>query len=83
MVLPCSCENRDTSKHFFWQMDNTKETLSVFSFTGRVDLFYLENQNNCSILLKNITLRDHGSYRCYYRTDTLQYCDVDLNVSGK
>uniref|UniRef100_A0A3P9JV10 Ig-like domain-containing protein n=1 Tax=Oryzias latipes TaxID=8090 RepID=A0A3P9JV10_ORYLA len=83
VVLPCSCENRDTSEVFSWQKKiNTQKPLKVFRLEGlpsygkefeeRVELFYSENTGNCSILLKNIIGGDHGSYRCYWKMTPLK-----------
>ncbi|RVE58387.1 hypothetical protein OJAV_G00209030 [Oryzias javanicus] len=91
VLLSCSCEKRDTSKYFSWQMDNYMTIVSVFrqedqdlteNFKGRVESFYEDDPNNCSILLKNVTYKHHGTYTCYYWTETFNNPSVILDVYG-
>lgn len=93
VLLPCTCLQRNLDKEFLWQMEEpswilvVKHVKNTSDFLGgyrdRTKLFLHEN-NNCSILLTNITAGDQGRYRCkYYKKETYMKVFVNLNISGE
>ncbi|KAM8749890.1 T-lymphocyte activation antigen CD80 [Acanthopagrus schlegelii] len=92
VLLPCTCLQRNLDKEFLWQMEYpsgilvVKHVKNTSDFLGgykdRTKLFLHEN-NNCSILLTNITAGDQGKYRCkYYKKETYMKVFVNLNISA-
>ncbi|XP_056287453.1 butyrophilin subfamily 3 member A2 [Pseudoliparis swirei] len=90
VLLPCTCLELDKEFKFKWQMEEPNpmliykhnKTLSN-RFKDRVKIFLTENNDNCSVLLTNITAEDQGRYKCIFRRgDTYQKSNIYLNVSA-
>lgn len=93
VLLPCNCSERDLNQEFKWQMDEPNMTVVLQhrenttnfkkAYGNRTKIFLAENSNNCSILLTNITAKDHGKYRCKFFSDNIhQKRFVHLSVSA-
>lgn len=89
VLLPCSCKN--PHENFRWQVEQPREAKvydnsSGFSDTykGRAHIFLTEDNQNCSLLLTNITADDRGKYRCSFTyQDQYSPSFVHLNISGE
>lgn len=89
VLLPCPCQNRNL-KEFRWQKEKPSSAL-VFSdnnfsesYKGRAKIFQSEDNDNCSLLLNNITADDQGKYRCSFTVgDIYNRLYIYLNVSGE
>lgn len=93
VLLPCTCPERNLDKEFKWQMEEPNVMLvlkhsldsSVFfgRYNGRAKTFLPENNQNCSVLLSNITTDDLGKYRCvFYSEGKYKKFFVHLNISA-
>lgn len=93
VLLPCNCSGR--APEFRWQV-NTRELVLTYSRTtldfygtykGRGEIFVDENSDeneNCSVLLTNITADDQGTYKCmFHQGELFQRLEVNLQVSGE
>lgn len=90
--LPCPCSH-NLDEEFAWQMDEPQQipvlkyTNKQFSFgdiyNGRVITFLIENSENCSVLLANISTDDQGKYRCsFYNKKRYMMEFVNVNVTA-
>ncbi|XP_071775876.1 uncharacterized protein LOC139927581 [Centroberyx gerrardi] len=75
ILLPCSCSSRNPDKEVIWQINKTTvlrhqgNTSDVSaSYEGRAEILLTKNDNNCSLLLSNITLADRGTYKCNFHS---------------
>ncbi|KAM3608116.1 uncharacterized protein V6R79_019256 [Siganus canaliculatus] len=91
VLLPCNCSGINLSKAWLWQMEdqqtkvlkyeNGKAKFTDHRYSDRVQTFFSENHQNCSILLINITAKDQGKYSCRFHTQKYQKPSVHLNIS--
>ncbi|XP_044072523.1 butyrophilin subfamily 3 member A2 [Siniperca chuatsi] len=92
VLLPCNCSDINLNEEFKWQMENPlvlvlkyHSNTANFSgrYKGRAKTFLNKTNNNCSVLLTNITAADQGKYSCrFHRENQYQFLYVNLNVSA-
>ncbi|CAG5865723.1 unnamed protein product [Menidia menidia] len=91
VVLPCTCFNSHLENFFKWQKKDKKELvfkhemeLHVGSrYIDRIETFRVNNSNNCSVQIKNITADDQGQYQCsFYHGHQYTTNYVKLHVCG-
>ncbi|XP_074515127.1 uncharacterized protein LOC141782519 [Sebastes fasciatus] len=89
VLLPCNCSERDLDEEFQWQKETPKKepvfngTTFEDKYKGRAKIFLPENNNNCSILLTNITAEDQGEYTCRFysgRVYNKEYVNLSLSA---
>ncbi|XP_045909503.1 uncharacterized protein LOC123973475 isoform X1 [Micropterus dolomieu] len=90
VLLPCNCSGINFNKDFKWQKEQPNK-MPVFNnvskFNGtyehRGKTFLNETNNNCSILLTNITADDQGEYSCrFYYKEQYRKRNVYLNIAA-
>lgn len=90
VILPCNCSNRNLEKGFKWQLEtgtkkvifNMNATLVDKAYKSRVEAFLQEN-DNCSIRLKNLTADDNATYLCVFEHNGIKRHLVNLHVEQR
>ncbi|KAM4608258.1 uncharacterized protein ACJ7VT_014260 [Polymixia lowei] len=92
ILLPCTCLNRAVDQTVIWQMKRIQKTFKVFKYEKNTSTFFGQykdrakvqlTENDCSLLLSNITQDDQGHYKCNYYNPLYSYEDITLNVSAR
>ncbi|KAM4731984.1 uncharacterized protein FYW61_009797 [Anableps anableps] len=89
VLLPCPCVGRDLNKELKWQTENKRfiykskphEEIYGENYTTRVETFWNENSNDCTIHLKTITEDDNDTYGCiFYKAGVYTSQLINLEV---
>ncbi|XP_048835008.1 T-lymphocyte activation antigen CD80 isoform X2 [Brienomyrus brachyistius] len=87
--LHCPCPASTGDPYLVWQNElnvvaqyvQRPNNLTVLG-QGRTHLYYPQNEKNCSLLLRNVSVFDEHIYRCFYKNGDLVETQVSLQVAA-